>query len=284
MASDSFIPEGCFFLARQIFDSAIWRDDPHVLKLFIYLLGKARHKEEPKKYPGFEINRGELVTSLSQIADDNEFYNRTIKKWSRAKVSRMMQLLKEQEYIKILADTYGTHISICNYDRFQSLDNYKADSNETQVKRKCNASETQVSINNNGKKGNNEKKGKNIKTFSSDSVEYRLAEFFLSEIRKNNPDHKEPNLQKWSKTFDLIIRLDGKNEKEIANLIRWCQKDSFEMSNVLCPDKLRKRWDNLYMKSQKRGVGNSRTDRNAAAKEQALRELASRHKEKEVNP
>lgn len=162
MAGENYIPEGCFFLARQILDSAIWRDDPHVLKLFIYLLGKARHKEEPKKYPGFEIKRGELVTSLSQIADDNEFYNRTIKKWSRAKVSRMLQLLKEQEYIKILADTYGTHISICNYERFQNLDNYKADSNETQVKRKRNASETQVSINNNDIKDKKGKKEKNI--------------------------------------------------------------------------------------------------------------------------
>jgi hypothetical protein len=154
----NYVPDGCFLLARIIFDSAIWRDDPHVLKLFIYLIGKARHNKEPKQYPGFKIKRGELVTSLSQISEDNEFYNRTVKKWSRAKVSRMLALLKEQGYIDILADTYGTHISICNYDRFQDLDNYKTDSNETQVKRKRNASETQVSINNKDKNDNNDKK------------------------------------------------------------------------------------------------------------------------------
>ena len=132
----NYVPDGCFLLARQIFESAIWRDDPHVLKLFIYLIGKARHKEQPKKYPGFEIKQGEMVTSLAHIAEDNEFFNRRLQQWSRAKVSRMLSLLKEQGYIEILADTYGTHISICNYSLYQDMSNYRADSGETVVKRK----------------------------------------------------------------------------------------------------------------------------------------------------
>ena len=112
-----------FILTRKIFESSIWRDDPHTLKLFIYLIGQARHSKIPKKYSGFEIKRGELVTSLSLIADNNEFFNRgRLGKWSRAKVSRMLSTLKEQGYIMILADTYGTHIKVCNYETYQSHD------------------------------------------------------------------------------------------------------------------------------------------------------------------
>lgn len=146
-----------FILTRKIFDSAIWRDEPHILKLFIYLIGNARHSKTPKKYIGFNINRGELVTSLSIIADDNEYMNHgVLQKWSRAKVSRMLQVLKEQDYIKILSDTYGTHISICNYDTYQNPETYKSDATETEVKRVCNGSETEVSINNNDNNDNNE--------------------------------------------------------------------------------------------------------------------------------
>lgn len=95
-----------------------------------------------------------------------------------------------------------------------------------------------------------EKKKKN-KTFPSDSDEIRLVDYFIARIKTNKPDSREPNKQTWAKTFDLIIRKDGKKPKEIAGLIKWCQNDSFEMVNVLSPDKLRSRWDNLSMKKNR---------------------------------
>jgi hypothetical protein len=158
----------------------------------------------------------------------------------------MLALLKEQGYIDILADTYGTHISICNYDRFQDLDNYKTDSNETQVKRKRNGSETQVSINNKDKKDNNDKK--EPKTFSSDSVEYRLSELLFSEILKRNPKHKKPNLRSWAQHIDRLIRLDRRDTEEIERVIRWCQRDTFWQNNILSTSKLRDQYDQLILK------------------------------------
>lgn len=155
----NYVPDGCFLLARQIFESAIWRDDPHVLKLFIYLMGQARHNTKPKKYPSFEIKRGELVTSLAKISEENEYsQNGTIKIWARMKISRMLDLLEKQGYIKKLCDTYGTHISICNYNTYQDINNYKCDSVVTQVGSNCDTSGKQVGINKKGKKGKNEKK------------------------------------------------------------------------------------------------------------------------------
>ena len=154
--------KGYVLLSRRIFDSAIWRDSADVLKLFVYLFGNARHVKKPKKYPGFEVKRGELLTSLNDLAEENEYMERgKVKRWSRAKVARMLKVLEKQEYITLLADTYGTHISICNYEQYQNPKYYKADSGETPA----NSSETlganvRTSSENNSNKEKNDKKGK----------------------------------------------------------------------------------------------------------------------------
>lgn len=120
-----------FVLTRLIFDSPIWADDPHRLKLFIYLVGNARYSKRPKRLPNVTIRRGELVRSLKQISDDNAYTKQGhLKHWSRAKVSRMLHHLQDKKYIIILSDTYGTHIKICNYDFYQSQATYKAKTSE----------------------------------------------------------------------------------------------------------------------------------------------------------
>src|SRR5690606_5483547 len=109
-----------------------------------------------------------------------------------------------------------------------------------------------------------QRKGKEIETeikaktsstrkqvFEPDSDYYKLAEFMLSEIRKNNPSHKQPNLQTWSEDFRKLVEIDKREKREISRMIRWTQKDEFEMVNVLSPAKLRKRYDNLAMKMKR---------------------------------
>jgi hypothetical protein len=86
------------------------------------------------------------------------------------------------------------------------------------------------------------------KTFMSDSDEYRLAELLWKHIQRNNPNAKKPNLQSWSKAMDSILRIDKRSVDSCKELIRWCQKDSFWMTNILSPKKLRKHWDRLTLK------------------------------------
>lgn len=95
------------------------------------------------------------------------------------------------------------------------------------------------------------------KKFLSDSEEYRLAEFFYKEILRNNPEHKKPNLDNWAKNFDLIIRVDKRKPRAIAEIIRWVQADNIPDNNNFCwavnclsPDKLRKQFDVLTMKKK----------------------------------
>ena len=112
---------------RNIFESAIWRESPELLKLFLWLIGKARNSNIPKKYPNFVIKRGELVTSFSEIAECNEYcHGKGIKRWSNSKISRMLDKLTmgNDGYIEVIRDTYGTHIKICNYDIYQDPKRY----------------------------------------------------------------------------------------------------------------------------------------------------------------
>jgi len=147
------IKSGYVLLARVIKESAIWQDNPDTFKLFIYLLIEAHHDIKPKRFCGFEVKRGELVTSMSKIAEDNQYYEqKAIRKWSRPKVARMLEKLKRQERIKLIADTYGTHISVCNYDLYQNSETYKPDKSG---QHRYNTVTTPCTYNN-GNNGNND--------------------------------------------------------------------------------------------------------------------------------
>jgi len=241
-----------FLITRKLFDSAIWRDDPHLLKLFIYLIGMARHKKDPKKFPGFEVKRGEIITSLAQIADDNEYrYRKSVKKWGRMQVSRMLHRLEVYGYISLLRYSYGIGIKVCNYDTYQSQETYKKEGNVTTLLRQRYDNVTSVLPYNNGKNGNNVKnelKRPNKKTFGHGSVPVILSELLLSFINSRNGNFRKPDIQKWAADIDKMIRIDRRIPCGIMNVICWSQADEFWQNNILSAGKLRKQYDQLRMK------------------------------------
>ena len=128
------IQNGYILLSRLLLDSQLWMLGPDAIRLATYLLLNARHKHEAKKFPGFEIGRGELVTSLSDISKGCQWYeNRKVREWSRQKVSRLLERLVEIDFCEHISDTFGTHLIICNYDYYQDPDNYKSDNCGTTV-------------------------------------------------------------------------------------------------------------------------------------------------------
>ena len=91
------------------------------------------------------------------------------------------------------------------------------------------------------------KKGKKIKIFPSDSVEMCLSEFLLSRILERRPQLKRPNMQAWAKEIDYMIRLDKRDPAEIKGVIEWCQEDPFWQKNILSTEKLREKYDQLFL-------------------------------------
>jgi hypothetical protein len=98
-----------------------------------------------------------------------------------------------------------------------------------------------------------------------ETVEYKLAKLLLDEILKRKPDFRKPDLLKWTKHIDKMIRLDeGRTPEKIEAVIRWCQADEGDggkwkgwQNNILSTEKLRKHFDKieLSMKSQGETIG-----------------------------
>jgi hypothetical protein len=126
-------------LSRTIYDSRVWRGCPQRLKLWIWLLGRARYQEEPIKFPQVTVKRGELVTSINEICDALAYCDgRKMVKPSRSTVGRMLDDFAsakdgEEPYIRKVRDTWGTHISILNYGKWQDFSTYKRDTCGTSV-------------------------------------------------------------------------------------------------------------------------------------------------------
>jgi len=53
-----------------------------------------------------------------------------------------------------------------------------------------------------------------------------------------------------------MISIDKRTPENIESVIRWCQADSFWKTNILSPEKLRKQYDQLYMKMNAGGKHN----------------------------
>jgi len=106
------------------------------------------------------------------------------------------------------------------------------------------------------------------KTYSEDSNELLLAKYLVDNIYQRNPNHKKPDLQKWAKEINYLIRLDGKDPEIIRKVITWCQKDSFWQNNILSTKKLRDQFDQLFLKMKGDNNGrNNRAGPEAAGKE-----------------
>lgn len=82
----------------------------------------------------------------------------------------------------------------------------------------------------------------------SKSPDLRTAEFIWKHIHEMQPTRKAPKLNKWADTIRLMRERDGRTDEQIRALFLKCHNDDFERTNVLSPEKLRKRWDNLDLK------------------------------------
>ena len=121
------------------------------------------------------------------------------------------------------------------------------------------------------------------RVYDKDSDYYKLSEFFVKQILNNNPNFKKPNIQKWSDDFRIMIERDRRDKHQVAKLIVWVQHDSFWMSNVLSPTKLRDKYDSLVMRmansSEQRG---SNSKEHISSKENDLKDKLKKEAEKKI--
>lgn len=102
---------GWIKIHRSILDWE-WYKDINTKILFLHLLLKANHKE--KKYQGFLIKRGQLLTGRSQLSNELGLTERQIR--------TSLTKLKTTSEVTIETNTKGSVITIVNYDSYQIVE------------------------------------------------------------------------------------------------------------------------------------------------------------------
>lgn len=288
--TEPLIPGGYILLSRQLIESEIWDKPPLYLKIWVYLLSKAQHKD----YKG--LKRGQLWTSIPEIQEAMSYkVGFRTEKPSKKQVWSVLEWLRKTQMEKITEDhvnnivngtmaepmiettkaTHGILVNIVKYNVYQDPKNYEgnADGNDEGTMKEQRRQRQGNNINKNDK--NEQECNKNDKDilssqqvddddeekpklkFEADTVEIQLAQFMISEMLRVKPDSKVPkndvkNLQGWATDIDRMIRLDKRTPKQIAELFRWAQNDSFWCSNIRSPQKLRKQWDTLELQRNRK--------------------------------
>lgn len=125
-----------------------WFTDINVCHLFIYCLLRANYK--PTKWRGYEIKRGEFISSLNHISVDTGL--------SVQQVRTALDKLKKSDVLTKKQQGSNTLISIKNYSQYQ--ENNKRDNNEITINQQTNNNE--ITTNNKDNKEikiNNDNKG-----------------------------------------------------------------------------------------------------------------------------
>jgi hypothetical protein len=78
----------------------------------------------------------------------------------------------------------------------------------------------------------------------------KLSQLLKSEILKNSPSFRITPTQErnWAKAADRMLRLDRRTPQQVEQLIQWVQADQFWAPNCLSMDKLRMKFDELWLK------------------------------------
>ncbi len=93
-----------------------------------------------------------------------------------------------------------------------------------------------------------------VEQYSPDSPQVLLSKKLLDGIRLNDEKFKEPDIQKWGESIDLLLRLDERAPQEIEDVIDFVLNDSFWKNNILSTRKLREKFSQLFLR-MKNGAG-----------------------------
>lgn len=119
-----------------------WYEDAHMVHLLVHLLLTATH--EDRKYKGLTIRRGQLVTTIKQLADALGA--------SETSTRRRMKRLKSGGFLTIKVAHNRTTITICNYDSYQ-MDKKECGGRTAEERRKSGGRTAEAHNNRNNKKG-----------------------------------------------------------------------------------------------------------------------------------
>ena len=179
-----------FALDRKIFSSDIWYDSPLKLKIWIYLIGNANHRDEI--YKGVKIKRGQLIRGYRSIRKECGYrIGYRMKYPSLATVHKICEDLTKELRIERRTEHCGTLFTILNYNKLQFIPKYEPNG-------EANACRTLAEQNNNeliiNKRTSPADAGLIDKINSVSEALYRSGKFpkvhaFVNKMKKNSANH-----------------------------------------------------------------------------------------------
>ncbi|MCF8051573.1 MAG: hypothetical protein K9L59_10075 [Desulfobacterales bacterium] len=120
MTTEALIPGGFVLLSRKIMDSGIMEKPPLYMKLWIWMLLRASHKDHGS------LKRGQLFTThrKMQAAMTHKVGFRK-EKPSIKEIRGVLEFLTISRMVVTMKGTHGTLITILNYDKYQTPENYE---------------------------------------------------------------------------------------------------------------------------------------------------------------
>jgi hypothetical protein len=92
-------------------------------------------------------------------------------------------------------------------------------------------------------------------SFSDDSLEMKMTKFMIDKILESYPGAKVPKTEnqiyKWALAFNRLMRIDKRTVDDIRTLMKWVYQEEFWSTNIRSPDKLREKWDTLWLQMQR---------------------------------
>lgn len=133
----------------------------------------------------------------------------------------------------------------------RSTDNPSTDKRSTENRTLLNTNSTKnLSKQNTDKTKENSRNSAKAK-YADTSPCIIFAKEFFSEIKKNNPEAKEPNFQKWADDIRKAVQIDNRSIANLREVMLWSQQDDFWKGNILSAKKLREKYDQLKVQSGK---------------------------------
>ena len=251
---------GWIKLHRQITESDIYSMPPLYLRVFERLLIEANHRdcEIPFKYPGEKvvakklICRGERLTSIRQICEWVGWFEWGVFKVPSPKtVKVILSWLEENQMIEIYprkSNREGTHYKVLNYSTYQAPDEEKVT-----IRKQSGNNEETVTTSKQECTRMNKKKDHSPKHFSDDALEMKICKYLKDKILGSYPGAKIPsNFNKWCLSIDRLMRIDGRAPKQVKEVIDWIYQDEFWCANIRSPEKLREKWDTIWLQMNRK--------------------------------
>lgn len=198
--------------------------------IFIRLISWANY-EPTKLYSKGDlitIERGQLLTSVRELADSFRF--------DRSTVERRLQALEKDNMIVRKVRHRGTIITICNYDKYQCINDMReTDFSHTTSTTSATRPATPSALNKEVKNIRN-KEVKNIPSANADFL--GIAKSWLEFAQKEMPWKKaEPkwSIEGFALELEKVSRLSGVTVSGLEEILEFIRKDEFWAKNAVSP-------------------------------------------------